>query len=81
VVLTNSILSQSKASSGNLANSNVKLVGTIVWDGARAQDENPDFINPGPQRDGQADAFNSRKFSPAKGYFNMATTPEKVCSS
>ena len=40
----------------------------------KTQSENPDFINPSPQWEGQGDTFNSRKFGPAKGYFNMATT-------
>jgi hypothetical protein len=40
----------------------------------KTQSEKPDSTNPSPQWEGQGDAFNSSKFGPAKGHFNMATT-------
>ncbi len=78
VVVTNSLVARSKERPGTAplsAKDGVTLVETVLWDETAAQGENPQFVNPSATWEGQGDAFNSKKFGPAKGYFNTATAP------
>lgn len=77
VTVTNSILARSKSKPGRIPlgeKEGLKLANSVLWDETSAQGENPQFFNPSPLWAGQGNAFDSKKFSPGKGFHNTLTT-------
>ena len=74
VTVSNSIIARSKSKPGHAPlgeKEGLKLVGTVLWDEATSQGEDPQFVAPSPLWAGRGDAFNSRKFKESKGYRNV----------